>query len=94
MAAVALFALLPHTRWRRIAAWGAAAVLILGSLLAFADAVFRLSLGRALNLYLDIPLAADAGRLIAGVAGGGGRSWPRSSSPRRGCWQCGSSPGG
>ncbi|MCE2542927.1 MAG: sulfatase [Acidobacteria bacterium] len=72
VAAVALFALLPHTRWRRIAAWGAAAVLILGSLLAFADAVFRLSLGRALNLYLDIPLAADAGRLIAGVAGGGG----------------------
>ena len=72
LAAVALFALLPRTRGRRIAAWGAAAALILGSLLVFADAVFRLSLGRALNLYLDIPLAADAGRLIAGVAGGGG----------------------
>ena len=72
VAAVGLFALLPRIRGRRIAASGAAAMLILGSLLVFADAVFRLSLGRALNLYLDIPLGMAAGRLIAGVAGGGG----------------------
>lgn len=72
VAAVGLFALLPRGRWRQVAAWGAAAVLILGSLLLFADAIFRLSLGRALNLYLDIPLGVAAGRLIAGVAGGGG----------------------
>ena len=71
-AAAVLFALLPRGGWRRAAAWGAAAALLLGSLVGFADAVFRLSLGRALNLYLDIPLAADAGRLVAGVAGTGG----------------------
>ncbi|MXY17333.1 MAG: hypothetical protein F4Y57_10160 [Acidobacteria bacterium] len=72
VAAVALLAVLPRNRWRRAAAWGGAAVLLLGSLLAFSDAVFRLSLGRALNLYLDIPLAADVGRLVSGVAGTGG----------------------
>lgn len=72
-AAVALFALLPRgARGRKLAAGGVAAALILGCLLALADAVFRLSLGRALNLYLDIPLAAAAGRLVSGVAGSGG----------------------
>ena len=72
VAAVALLAGLPRNRWRRAAAWSAAAALLAGSLLAFSDAVFRLSLGRALNLYLDIPLAADVGRLVSGVAGTGG----------------------
>ena len=72
VAAVALLAALPRNRWRRGAAWAAATALLLGSALAFSDAVFRLSLGRALNLYLDIPLAADVGRLLSGVAGAGG----------------------
>ena len=72
VAVVVLLALLPRNRWRPAAAWAAAAALLLGSFAAFADAVFRLSLGRALNLYLDVPLAADVGRLVAGIAGAGG----------------------
>lgn len=64
-----LFAVLPRARWSKALAAAAAAALVLASLLACAEAVARQSLGRPLNLYLDLHLAASVYRLLTGTFG-------------------------
>ena len=67
--AAAVFAVLPGTRWRAPLAGAVAAAAVLASALAFADAVARYSLGRPLNLYLDLQLAGAVYRLTTGAFG-------------------------
>lgn len=61
-----LFALIPPGRWSRGLATVAASLLALLSLVALADALARMSLGRSLNLYLDYPLIRSVYHLMAG----------------------------
>lgn len=66
---VSLFAALPRARWSAALAAATAAALVLASLLACAEAVAHQSLGRPLNLYLDLQLAASVYRLLSGTFG-------------------------
>ncbi len=63
------FALLPLRRWSAVLAVGTATFLVLLSVVAFADAVARQSLGRELNLYLDVHLASAVYKLLNGALG-------------------------
>ena len=67
--AVGLFALLPRRRWSGVLAAAAAIVLVLLSSLAVADATVRQSLGRSLNLYLDVRLLSSVQHLLSGTLG-------------------------
>ena len=64
-----LFALLPRRRWSVVLASVAPLVLVVLSSLAAADAVVRQSLGRPLNLYLDLRLLSSVQHLLAGTLG-------------------------
>ena len=66
---VGLFAIVPRTRWSVPLAGVTAATLVLVSMVGFADTVARQSLGRPLNLYLDLSLASAVYRLLTGVLG-------------------------
>ena len=66
---VGLFALLPRARWSTALAVVMALLIVLVSLMAFADATARLSLGRPLNLYLDLHLASAVYNLMTGALG-------------------------
>ena len=66
---VGLFALLPRRRWSTALAAGAATFLVLLTVVAFADALARQSLGRPLNLYLDMHLACAVYKLLNGTLG-------------------------
>ncbi len=67
--AAGAFAALPRTRWSLALAAGAGAALVLASLLMCAEAVAQQSLGRPLNLYLDLHLAGSVYRLMTGAFG-------------------------
>ena len=58
-------ALLPRRPWSRGLAWPLAAGVVLAAVASFADLVFRVSLGRALNLSLDLYLLDAVYRLAA-----------------------------
>jgi hypothetical protein len=66
---VGAMALLPRRRWSRALAWAAGVAAVLASVLAFADLVFWSSLGRPLNLSLDLYLLDAVGRLAVGNLG-------------------------
>ena len=66
---VGLFTIVPRTRWSVHLASATAAALVLVSMIGFADTVARQSLGRPLNLYLDLSLASAVYRLLTGVLG-------------------------
>ena len=66
---VGLFALLPRRRWSAALAAGGATFLVLLSVVAFADALARQSLGRPLNLYLDLHLVSAVYKLLNGAFG-------------------------
>lgn len=66
---VGLFALLPARRWVRRLAVGTALLLVLLAILGFADAALRESLGRPLNLYLDVVLLSAVDNLLTGTLG-------------------------
>jgi hypothetical protein len=62
-------ALLPRRTWSRALAWGVAVAIVLLGLGAFGDLVFRESLGRPLDLSLDLYLVDAVYRLAVGNAG-------------------------
>ena len=66
---VGLFAVLPRGRWSAVLAAVTALVVVLVSFLAFADAAARQSLGRPLNLYLDLDLLSAVYNLMTGTLG-------------------------
>jgi len=66
---VGLFTIVPRTRWSVHLASATAAALVLVSMIGFADTVARQSLGRPLNLYLDLTLVSAVYRLLSGVLG-------------------------
>ncbi len=66
---VGLFALMSVRRWTAALAAGTATVLVLLSLVAFADTVIRQSVGRPLNLYLDLHLVSAVYKLLSGALG-------------------------
>ena len=66
---VGLFAVLPRGRWSAVLAAVIALVVVLVSFLAFGDAAARQSLGRPLNLYLDLDLLSAVYNLMTGTLG-------------------------
>ncbi len=62
-------ALLPRRSWSRGLVWPLAAGVVLVAVVSFADLVFRASLGRALNLSLDLYLLDAVYRLAVGNTG-------------------------
>jgi hypothetical protein len=66
---VGLFAVLPRSRGSLALAGLASAALVLVGTVALADTVARQSLGRDLNLYLDIHLARSVYHLMTGTLG-------------------------
>jgi hypothetical protein len=66
---VAAAAHLPGRRWSRALVWSAAVATVLVALVSFADLVFRVSLGRAFNLSLDLYLVSAVWRLAVGNIG-------------------------
>jgi len=66
---VGAMALLPRRPWSQALAWAAGGAVVLASALAFADLVFWSSLGRPLNLSLDLYLLDAVGRLAVGNLG-------------------------
>lgn len=68
---VALFLVLPRRGWTRVAAWGAATVILATTLLLVADSAARMSLARPLNLYLDARLVGSVRNLLDGTFGSG-----------------------
>ena len=66
---VGAMALLPRRTWSRGLAWVVAAAIILFVVVALADLVFRVSLGRPLNLSLDLYLLSAVYRLAVGNSG-------------------------
>ena len=66
---VGLFALMSVKRWSAALAAGTATVLVLLSVVAFADTVTRQSVGRPLNLYLDLHLVSAVYKLLNGALG-------------------------
>ena len=67
--AVGLLALLPRCRWSRSLATLTALVLVVLSIVVFADTVARQSLARPLNLYLDLSLLSAVMNLLRGTLG-------------------------
>jgi len=76
---VGAMALLPRRPWSRGLAWILAAGVILCAVVSLADLVLRVSLGRPLNLSLDLYLLNAVYRLMVGNSGCGGPSseWVR-----------------
>jgi hypothetical protein len=68
---VAVFTLLPQTRWTRVGAWIAAAAIVGTALLLVGDSSARMSLARPLNLYLDAQLLGSVANLLDGTFGAG-----------------------
>jgi len=68
---VGLFALMPRGRPSAALAAVAATALVLLGVIAFADAVARQSIGRPLNLYLDLHLVSSVHKLLNGTLGPG-----------------------
>ncbi len=66
---VGLFAFLPHRRLSAALAAGVATGLVLLGVITFADAVARGSIGRPLNLYLDLHLVTSVHKLLNGMLG-------------------------
>lgn len=66
---VALFALLPANRWNRIFATAGGVAVVLLAVLIAADTTLLLSLGRPLNLLLDLGIAPSVHHLLAGMLG-------------------------
>ena len=66
---IGLLVLLPTRRWTTPFAATLACASVILSLVAFADAVLRGSLGRPLNLYLDVRLLRSVGALLTGTFG-------------------------
>jgi hypothetical protein len=66
---VGLMALLPRRPWTVVLAWVVALGVVLASLVVFADVVFWSSLGRPLNLSLDLYLIDAVYRLARGNIG-------------------------
>jgi hypothetical protein len=66
---VGLFAVMRGGRRTAYAALAAAAAIVLATLVGLGDAAIRLSLGRPLNLYLDIWLLASVRDLLVGTLG-------------------------
>ena len=66
---VGTMALLPRRPWSRGLAWILAAGVVLFAVAALADLVFRVSLGRPLNLSLDLYLMSAVYRLAVGNSG-------------------------
>jgi hypothetical protein len=62
-------ALLPRRAWSRALSWLVAAGVVLAALAGFADLVFRVSLGRPLNLSVDLYLLDAVRRLAVGNTG-------------------------
>jgi len=68
---VALMALLPRRPWSRAAAWAVSLGVLLSAVVAVADIVLRVSLGRPLNVFLDVPLVRPVYHLALGNVGQG-----------------------
>jgi hypothetical protein len=66
---VGVMALLPRTPWSRALAWIVAAAVVLVAAVSFADVVFRVSLGRPLDLSVDLYLLNAVYRLAVGNSG-------------------------
>ena len=66
---VGAMAILPRRPWSRGLAWVLAMGVILFVVVALADVVFRVSLGRPLNLSLDLYLLSAVYRLAVGNSG-------------------------
>jgi hypothetical protein len=66
---VGILALLPRRRWSRWLATGAALVLVLVTVVAFADLVFQVALARSLNLFIDLYLLRAVYDLAVGNSG-------------------------
>ena len=66
---VGAMALLPRRPWSRGLAWILAAGVVLSAVTSLADLIFRVSLGRPLNLSLDLYLLNAAYRLAVGNSG-------------------------
>lgn len=66
---VGALALLPSRTWSRRLAWIVAAGVVLTAAIAFVDLVFRVSLGRSLDLSLDVYLMDAVRRLAVGNVG-------------------------
>lgn len=66
---VGLFLALPETRWSRVAAWVAAALVGVLAVLWLGETTARLSLARSLNLYLDLRLLGAVSNLLSGSLG-------------------------
>ena len=62
-------ALLPRRPWSRVLAWVLAGAVVLSTVALMADLVFRVSLGRPLNLSLDLYLLDAVYRLAVGNSG-------------------------
>ena len=66
---VGVMALLPRRPWSRRLAWALAAGVVLSTVVSFADLILRVSLGRPLNLSLDLYLLDAVYRLAVGNSG-------------------------
>ncbi len=66
---VGVFALLPRQRWSTVTAVATACTLMLLTTVVFADALFRQSFGRPLNIYLDVHLLSSVANLLTGTLG-------------------------
>ena len=66
---VGAMAILPRRPWSRVPAWVLATGVILFVVVALADVIFRVSLGRPLNLSLDLHLLSAVYRLAVGNSG-------------------------
>ena len=66
---VGVMALFPRQRWSRVLAWGVAVGVVVLAAASFADLVFRVSLGRSLNLSVDLYLIDAVYRLAVGNIG-------------------------
>lgn len=68
---IALFMLLPRTRWTWLPASIVAVATLSISALMFGDTTARMSLSRPLNLYLDVRLISSVQNLLDGMIGSG-----------------------
>ena len=66
---VGLLALLPRRPWSIGLAWAAAVAMLLSTVVGIVDLVFQVSLGRALNLFLDLYLVSAVYNLAVGNMG-------------------------
>ncbi|MFC3282278.1 sulfatase-like hydrolase/transferase [Litchfieldella rifensis] len=66
---VAVLVLLPAWRWRPVLCWGLVVLVMLVVLVGLGDTAMHLALGRALNLYFDVPLLLSIYHLLVGSLG-------------------------